>query len=347
MDRGRRLRLGSLAIASAMALAHLVPSIAGAAGITNKDAPGYMGSVGCLTTQLCVLGGYNNKGIGVVIAVRDGVPGHVSTIAGSEGVDAISCPSTAGCVALAVTTGGRTTDLLTVNAAGIVVSTAHLTIAKGIELERIVCASLTACELLGLQDLDLPQQIEVGTWAAGRITLVRVSPPARTTDTVMNGLGCAAGTCVAVGYAQDNAATTGITVSITNGVHPRLHTVGKDLFYGVSCISAVRCYAAGFDDTGGVVGTLTNGTLAKSARSTPDLYGMACTGTTCTAVGKGLAPSSSKNASWGAVLIVDGGVVASTTHVPPSSGFEDVSRVGASYAAVGLGQGAFSEVTTG
>jgi hypothetical protein len=69
--------------------------------LTNKPVPGIQVLVSCLSTHLCVLGGNSEKGIGDIVAVRNGVPASLQTVRHTQSMYSVSCPSASGCVALA------------------------------------------------------------------------------------------------------------------------------------------------------------------------------------------------------------------------------------------------------
>lgn len=326
----------------------LVPSVVSASGITSRPMSGYQDVVACLSTRLCVVGGYTSRRVGDVVEVRDGVPGHVSTVKGTQDIVGISCPSGTGCIALARTSTDEGADLLAINAAGVVTGSKRVATSTGDEAERISCVSLTECETAGLDGLSTPPSYEIGDWNGKTLTLHKVTAPAGTQDAIVEGISCTTSTCDVVGYAEHGLVDTGISIRITHGSSFELFRVAQDLLYGVSCGSATRCYADGFDETGSVIVTLTDGKMgSQSTIPASDLYGIACTGDACTAVGKESSTKPSNDPYWGTIYGLSNGAVSSTRVVELSSGFNDVSRVGSTFEAVGSGQGAPSEVTTG
>jgi hypothetical protein len=342
----RLATFSAVAICAAALAASPLP--AGAAGATNRVFSGYDGVVSCLSTVRCVVGGYDTRGVGNVVVVTGGVPGHVSTVAGSQGIFDISCPNATGCVALARTSDDEGADFLTINAEGVVTGSKKVATQTGDVAEVLSCVTLTDCETAGLDVLSTPEDYQIGSWNGSKLVEHRIAAPRSSDDTTVTGISCKGPTCDVVGYIQQRATETGISIKVTGGTRFALHTVGHDSLYAVSCASASVCYADGFDPGGGVIVKLTNGLLGASTPSPDvDLFGIACANSDCTAGGKELATSPSSDAYWGAVLTVVAGAITSTATVEVSSGFEDVSRVGNAYAAVGLSQGAGSEVTTG
>ena len=165
--------------------------------------------------------------------------------------------------------------------------------------------------------------------------LHRVSSPKGITAAEVEGLSCFGRACDAVGYFDKGATVTGYVLTITGGTPGRLQTVPGDSLYGVSCVSASRCYGAGFTRSGGLVVTLNDGKASLAQHVTPDLMSIACAGSSCTAAGEQLPPVPSSDAFWGDLVDVSAGKVTATLLVSPSGGFSGVARSGAFFAAVG------------
>jgi hypothetical protein len=238
-------------------------------------------------------------------------------------------------------------EFATVNRAGVVAKTSRSPMPSGVSLTRIACQTLTSCEVAGVQVFTTPITVEVGTWIGGKLVLHRIAVPSRSSDTVIEGLGCFKDSCDVVGYFDERVATIGLSITVTGGTHAKLHTVGHDSLYGIACISAVRCYADGYGTNGGLVVTLTNGTASKTVATKADLFAIACTGTACTGVGEALPPHGSTNAFWGQLVAIAAGSVSSTAPVKQSGGYSAVARVGSFFCAIGAAQAHdVSEVTT-
>ena len=177
--------------------------------------------------------------------------------------------------------------------------------------------------------------------------LHRVGVPSKSTDTVIEGLGCFKTSCDVVGYFDEGVVDVGLSITVTGGTHARLHTVGHDSLYGVACISAVRCYADGYGTNGGLVVTLTSGTASRTVSTKADLLGIACNGTACTGVGEALPPPGSSDAFWGQLVTIAAGSVSSVAMIKQSGGYDAVARVGSVFCAIGAAQSTKgSEVTT-
>jgi hypothetical protein len=135
------LALLGLAMSSVRTLAAEKAPVGGkapAGAVKNEPVAGVQTAVSCLSASLCVLVGYNERSVGDVVAVRAGVPGHVSTVAQLSGIFSVSCPAKSGCVALGdqAGVGARFVD---VNSTGVVSSTKLVAVPAGVTLTRIAC----------------------------------------------------------------------------------------------------------------------------------------------------------------------------------------------------------------
>lgn len=317
-----------------------------AAGLQNESVKGVQFAVSCLSRTLCVLAGYNTGGVGDIVAVHDGVPGHVSTVAHLQEVVSVSCPSASGCVAIG-NQAGVGVRFVSINASGVVTSPRLVTVPAGVVLSHIACTKLTACVVAGTDIFLSPTAIEVGSWNGSVLKLHAVSPPKGTTDVAVEGLSCWGAACDVVGYFQKVSIVTGYVLTATDGKPGHLQRDPGDSLQGVSCMSASRCYAAGYTQTGGLILTVNSGKASSPQHLKPDLFGIACAGTSCTAVGEELPPSPSTAAFWGAIVTVSSGKATSTQLISESGGYNGVGRVGSVFTAVGSAQKIGSEVTTG
>lgn len=346
MTHRRVLGTFVFALATVAALLGATSAVAAGGAPVSHRIGGIDGVVGCMTPTVCVVGGYNSHSVANLITVHAGVPTRIVDVPKTQGVYQISCPNPSGCVALLRTSNDIGVRFATLNAAGAVTRDVLVPLPVGVILGSLACTTMTSCVVAGTDVFKTPAPYEIGTWAAGKLTLHGVNVPARTTDTLLNNLACFRTFCDAVGYVQRSNVTTGVSIAITNAHHFALHTLGSDLPYGVSCISTALCYADGFRQSGGVVLTLKSGVLTSSAGTSPDLYGIACVKTSCTAVGKQLAPSGSKSFYWGDVIPVIGGKPGTTATVPQTEGLESVARVGGDYTGIGLWQASGSDAVT-
>jgi hypothetical protein len=284
--------------------------------------------VSCLSKKLCVLAGYNSFGTGDVVAVRNGIPGHVSVVHHTTRLYTVSCPNASGCVALADTSSGEGAEFVTINGSGVVTGTKVVSDPAGDTISEISCTRLTSCEVAGTNLFSTPWKIVAGSWNGKKLSLRTVSAPKNTNSTSVLGLSCAGGNCDVVGYSTAGAKVIGESL-VANG----------DSLYGVSCISKSACYAAGFGTQGGLVVTIKNGAIGRPDKTKSDLAGIACTGSQCTAVGQMVAPVNSGYVQWGTLVSVSAGKAGSTTIVKPAFSLSGVARLGSSFTAIGASQG--------
>ena len=225
------LRAGVLTLVALLLLA-LASSAARAASLTNAKLAGFQGDVSCLSSKLCVAVGYDTHGVGDVVAVRGGVAGHVSSVAKTQSFYSVSCPSASGCLALGVASTGAGVVLATVNRSGAVSAVRRPSVPAGVSLGRIACVSLTSCVLAGNDVFLSPDPVVIGAWNGRTLTLRHVAPPAGSTDTVVERVGCFAVACDVVGYANKGATNVGFVVTTSRGRPTGLHVAPGDSLCG-------------------------------------------------------------------------------------------------------------------
>jgi hypothetical protein len=320
--------------------------------LTNKLVHGFQDQVSCLTSKLCVLAGYNSFGTGDIVALRNGVPGTVSVVRHTSRVYTVSCPNSGGCVAVADPSSGAGAEFVSVSKSGVVTSAKAVSDPAGDSITEISCTKLTNCDVAGTNLFTTPWKIVAGTWNGKKLSLHTVSSPKGTTTTSILGLSCASTNCDVVGYSTSGATDLGLSLPVSSGKPGKLHTAKGDSFYGVSCVSKSVCYATGFKtNADGLVVTIKNGAIGPGQTTAASLFGIACSGATCTAVGEQIPPQTSKDVYWGTLISLSSGKISKTiTYVQVSFGFNGVARVGKFFAAVGASQGNVkypTEVTTG
>ena len=343
-------RLTTTALLAAGALALSAPA-ALAASITNHQVSGFQSEVACLTSHLCVLAGYTNHGVGDVIAVRDGVPGHTSTVKHSRGMYDVSCPGKSGCVALGQPSDDVGALFVKISGSGVATSAKLVTVPAGVTISSIACASLTSCTVAGTDFFATPTSIEVGSWNGSKLTLHQVKAPKGGANTNIGGVACWGSSCLVAGYAEKGTGSLGIVLAVDHGKPGKLTTVKNDFFYGIACASATSCYASGFVAQGaGVIVPLDKGVPGKPLTTgTADSFGIACGAGSCTAVGLELAPEGSGDNNWGVIFSVANGKITGTSTDSSVGGFDgsgNVARAGRFFAAVGPAQHGGSEVAT-
>lgn len=326
------------AVLTVLALAPL-PAHAGTVAVSIRGVNGTQTEVSCLSTKLCVLVGYNSFGTGDVVAVRNGTPGHRSTVRKTSRLYDVSCPNSSGCVALADSSSGTGAEFVNITHNGVVNSTRLVTDPAGDTITEISCTKLTSCEVAGTNLFSTPWKIVAGTWNGRKLSLHTVSSPKGTSSTSILALSCDGGNCDVVGYSTSGAKDIGLSLVAAGTKLGKPHTANGDALYGVSCVSKSTCYGSGFDAKGGIVVTLKNGAIGSPQPTSSDLFGIACGGSKCTAAGQMIAPENSGDNFWGTLVSVSAGKVTGTAVVKPSMSLNGVARLGTFFSAIGASQG--------
>jgi hypothetical protein len=157
---------GSLAATAAL----MTGAPAQAATLTSHRVSGLEQAASCLTTKLCVVVGYNTRGIADVVPVKDGKPGRASTVRASSQLYTVSCPSAAGCWAVGEGAYSVTAEVAKIGRSGKVSISKALRVPAGVRLTRISCTSMTSCIIVGNEFLT-SKRIEVGTWNGRKLKL--------------------------------------------------------------------------------------------------------------------------------------------------------------------------------
>jgi len=326
--------IGMLA-AAALALAAPAASAAPRQGsldtYTSKGVSGYQFVVSCLSAKLCVLGGYNGKGVGDIVPVRNGTPQAAVTFKGTSAVYGVSCPNPSGCVALARTSNDVGAVFAAIGKSGKVTKSAKVSLPPLVSLQHLSCTRLTSCEVVGLDDTGFARYaIEVGSWNGKKLTLHKTK--VYKGDVTVTDIACIGTSCDVAGYILgSNSKDTGFDLTVSHGSIGKLHTAADDALYGISCVSASRCYADGFS-TGpsgeGLVVTANNGTIGSPHSVSGDLAGIACAGSSCTAVG-------SAGSTEGEIGGVSSGVPGTPDVFPGIGPVNGVAVIGGMFFAIG------------
>jgi hypothetical protein len=291
--------------------------------------------VACLSKALCVVVGYDDSSVGDVVAVRNGVPGHVSVVRHTARLYSASCPNHSGCVALADPHSGVNAEFVAISKSGVVTSAKVVADASGDTINTISCRELTSCEVAGYNFFT--NAIVAGTWNGRKLTLRSETAPKGSSDVGSSALACYGASCELVGDALRGTATTiGLSLTLNGTKLGKIRVSPGDVFGGVSCASKSVCYASGYSTTAaGIIVTIKNGAPGSSSPSNSDLFGIACDGSKCTAVGEETPPPTSPDAFWGTLVSVAAGKVTGTTVFEQSGGLDGVARIGTFYAAAG------------
>jgi hypothetical protein len=346
-------KVGAACVLAGGALALSATGVQAApAAVANHPISGISAAISCMTASRCVVVGYGASGAhghGDVIALTKGKQGHISAVASSERLDSVSCPSSAGCWALGPQNGGTNLVLVRIGPTGNVVKALKVSEPSGASIGAISCSSMTSCAVLGNIFAGSTLQIEIGTWAGLKLVVHTVKGPRGVTDTIPEGISCWKTSCLAVGY-YDLAIpnSTGFLLTMHNGTTGAVHTVSNRFFYGVSCVTLSRCYAAGFfAHAAGFVVTVNHGVVTHTQAESADVTGIECAGGNCHASGRELGGSS----YWGVIVPLSNGTNAGPPLVDKSvAGFFGASTIatrGNGFAAVGPAPKSGSEVATG
>jgi hypothetical protein len=331
----RGLALGAAAVVASVCVQ--VGSSAAAATVTSTEVSGFQNVVSCLSAKLCVLGGYNSHGVGDVMPVRSGKPGKAAVVHGTTAIVAVSCPGSAGCIAIGNPKGGAGLTLVRINKRGVPTGTVRVKVPAGVSLVRIACTSLRSCELAGTDLLKTPELIELGSWNGHAVSLHHVKALAKTSDDAILAIACHGSSCLAVGDASHGTADDAIVVAVHHGRPSRPRRITNESWYAVACPTASSCYADGYGRDGGVIVHLSNGVVKATQKTEADLFGIACHRTSCSAVGEQLPVSAPPTVGYqGVVISLSAGKITGTQSIAKSGGFNSVAQpAGNVFVAVG------------
>ncbi|MGO8961882.1 MAG: hypothetical protein ACLQFR_31605 [Streptosporangiaceae bacterium] len=345
-------RVGTACILAGGALALCATGAqAAAAALTNHQISGISGAISCLTASRCVVVGYGARGAqshGDVVALTNGKQGRISVVPASEHLDSVSCPARAGCWAVGPQNSGANLVFVKIGPTGKVAKALKISEPAGVSIGQISCVSMTSCAVVGNNIFVTPNPIEIGTWTGKKLTLHKVAGVHGSTTTIVEGISCWQASCLAVGYYDLKPPnSTGFLLPMTNGKPGKQHTVGNDLFYGVSCVSSSRCYADGFFAHGaGLVVTVTHGVATHTQMESAVVTGIECVGGNCRAAGEELGGSS----YYGVIVTLSSGANKGSPVVDKAvAGFDGpdtIAKRGNGFAAVGPAQKGGSEVAT-
>jgi hypothetical protein len=287
----------NLVIACTLAVGVLALTASGAqaapAALTNHPISGIESAISCLTAARCVAVGFGARGAknhADVVALVNGKQGHISVVAASQQLYSVSCPSSAGCWALGPQNSGANLVFVQIGPTGKVTKTTEVSDPSGASIARLSCVSMTSCAVLTNNIFVTPAAIEIGTWTGTQLTLHKVAGLQGSTATVGEGISCWQTSCLAVGYYElSGGKPTGFLLTMNRGQPGPQHFASGDFFFGVSCVSSAKCYAAGFlGHASGIVVTVANGIAGHTQHEAADPFGIECVGRTCRSSGEEL-----------------------------------------------------------
>jgi hypothetical protein len=244
------------------------------------SVPGRMRALSCPTASVCLGITLAAKATrwGVIRITHKGAKSHTTLVPKKFTLEAISCPSTAGCEVLAQNTASLADVLLRVRIDGTVGKPHSLGAAGKDALTTIACyAAPNSCTLVG-EDNNVVTAVTVdgATIKTRRLTLAKdvlgISIGALTCPTATQ--------CSAAGSVDLNGKVRGLIEPVGNGVPGNPVEIGSASnlgVVGIACLSATRCFAVG-DGSRAVIYTLTDGTVTHkvSMPKSLTLFGIAC-----------------------------------------------------------------------
>jgi len=314
------IRTGAAFLCGLLALAWLAPATAApaiasrsAAGVHALASVAFLDGIACESRSQCFAVGSSRHGQGVIVAVKAGVPGKVTTVPASDAMEGITCPTKSFCVAV-----GRTKTVESVivpvrngkAAKADVVKSSH-------GMYAINCHTWASCWAVG-QDKDAIHVVN------GAIAKAYSGGPA---PDGLYGVACSSATsCTVVGQAQVSFGPGYVGTLKTGKSH--LTSVSQSLgVYGIACPSSTTCIVVGFGTTynKGMTAVLRSGHVSAAHQVAKTvLTAVVCrTSNSCVAVGY-----SSRS---GALAPLGGAVVPIKSHVPgkvkPVVGVSELSGV--------------------
>ena len=264
--------------------------LATALGLAGSGVTGTLKltSIAC-PSNTCYAVGADSSGAGAVVPVIGGAAGSVQTVAGTGTLSGIACPAGSICDAVgqnnapAYAVAGALVPI-TAGAAG-----SAQTVAGTSALFGIACSTTNTCEAVGTN---------ASSGVLVPITGGNAGSAAAVSGTFeLFGIACpTSSACDAVGT---NSAS-GAFVPISSGSAGSAQLVaGTSMLFSITCPSGDTCYSVGLNGpaleagccpfaTVGVVAPIANGAVGggRTVVGTIGLYGVACPGSTCDAVGQ-------------------------------------------------------------
>jgi len=322
------------------------------AAVTSHKLSGIETQISCLSSSSCVaVGERGNRGS--VITLKNGTQSHTATLRGSSLIYSVSCPSKSGCWAIGDPKSGAGAYLVKINSAGRVTSARTIGVPAGADLGRISCSSMSSCEVVGTDIFVSPTAIEIGTWNGSKLHVYRVKGVKGGVALSMEGISCWHADCEAVGDVLAGSSEHGLILTTRNGRPGKLHKASDYSLYGVSCVSASRCYAAGYRaaSPAGLVVTVSGGVAGHLQTTAGDLFGIECAGSKCVAAGEVLNTEPPASQIYdGVLLTLSGGTATGSPQVVAASGGYSgiASRGGRGFISIGAPpSGSGTEVTSG
>lgn len=299
------IRAGTVFSCGLLALAWLAPA-ATARVVTPRSGASvhalatvaFLDGIACESRSQCFAVGSNRHGQGVIVAVKSGSPGKITTVPKSARLYGIACPASGFCVAVGFSTSGDSVIVPVRNG-----RPAKAEVVKGSHgMNAVNCHTRASCWAVG-QDKDA---IHVVNGAIAKAYGSGFVP------NVLNGVACSSATsCAVVGQAQVSFGP-GYIGTLKNGKN-HLTSVSHSLgVYGIACPSSSACVIVGFGATynKGITAVIRNGHVGMAHQVAKTvLTAVACQSSkSCVAVGYSSRP--------GALVALGGAVVPVKSDVP-------------------------------
>lgn len=279
-------------------------------------------AVSCATATRCLaVGATSVDGTGVVVPIDNGVPGSPLKVDGSNGLAAVSCPTTAFCEAVGAGSGSGIAVPVDNGTPG-----ASVPVTGTTSLDGVSCPTGPLCEAGGRSGA---QGVVVTLMSPSHAQAP--SPVAGTTS--VNGIDCVSNSLCQVVASTSNGKYNDVVATVASGVPGAFRVVppGTSTFSGIVCTATTTCVAVGNgvhlvgerNIPEGVVVTIANGTPGQPAGlpATPTVHleAVSCGGPgRCVAVGTNGLVSNGISQGRGVFVTIANGVPGRATPVSGS-----------------------------
>lgn len=250
-------------------------------------------SIGCMDPGQCVVAGDVGpvfRGHAELVFIRDGQPSRRVVLRHTlSAPDAVSCPSSAGCVAVVPNIDDLAVELVRIGPSGR--HRAHVfPSAHGATFDLISCTSLRSCVLAGA--VHNSKRLAVAFYNGHSLRIRTLPSPVPGQVAGPTGIACSGATCMIIGNAgvnQEGFSDLG-WVAIVNDGHvtderqlPSSNGVPSQA-YAVACETSALCFVTTLSSDGYTY-PIIDGNLGSPIQNNAALYGLACWSTSCMGVG--------------------------------------------------------------
>ncbi len=280
----------------------------------------------------------------MLVPVQNGLPGAEEAISGRTGnVFALSCPSQAGCVALANEygkSGSSDVYLIRLTATGHVVSSHAVSTGRRRQLAALSCTSVTRCWIAGTYvESTVKAPPLLAAWNGSRLTVKTIPVTGRSATWEPKGISCVASTCEMVGVVLGRGTAF---AERTQGLQPSPVKTTRQLeLTDVVCTSTSHCVATGNSGTAeskGFLSTITDGALGApdygSGTSAIELGSLTCRSSSCWATGV-VTDSAASGGQDGAIYPISAGSPTAPVSAPKTYLLPAIATMGSGVIAAG------------